>query len=239
MPSAQIHFHGNLSDFLTARRRCRGSTVHWSDRRSVKDAIESLGVPHVEVDSIMVGGTAVDFSYRLQDGDRVEVYPAPGPGRRLSPEAQAEPRFVLDCHLGRLARYLRMLGFDSRLPDDCSDEQLVQLSVRQDRTLLTRDRDLLKRKQLQRGYYVRATRPRLQLQEIATRFRLAHSMQPFSRCMECNASLRPAAKQEIDHRLQPRTRRSFDDFLQCSACGRVYWRGSHFDRMQALVDSLK
>lgn len=238
MACSRFHFHGNLNDFLSPSRRARPASVCWGEERTVKDAIESLGIPHVEVDTILVGARPVGFSYRLQDGDEVGVYPEPGPARRLMPPAQAEPRFVLDTHLGRLARYLRLLGFDTRFAVDCGDRQLVQQSVEDDRTLLTRDRDLLKRKALRRGYYVRATRPRQQLEEIVDRFRLAAKMHPFSRCMECNAPLRQVAKHEIEHQLQPRTRRFFDEFLQCSGCGRVYWQGSHFERLRALVDGL-
>ncbi|WP_237060062.1 Mut7-C ubiquitin/RNAse domain-containing protein [Microbulbifer sediminum] len=234
-----FQFYGNLNDFLSARRREQYIRLDREHPGSVKDAIESLGVPHVEVDRIWVDGRPQDFDYQLQDGDRVHVYPRSADGLGLMPPPQNTPVFVLDCHLGRLARYLRLLGFDSLFEGNYQDRQLLQLSVEQDRTLLTRDRDLLKRKDLRRGYYVRATRPRQQLQEVSTRFGLARKLRPFSRCTVCNGQLSPVAGQAVAAQLQPRTRRYYREFLQCHDCGRVYWKGSHFQRLRRLVDEVR
>ncbi|MFI2812743.1 Mut7-C RNAse domain-containing protein [Microbulbifer sp. JSM ZJ756] len=239
MVRTQFEFSASLEDFLPAHRRGRPILLERDYPGAVKDAIESLGVPHVEVDRIVVGGQVVGFGYQLEDGDQVQVYPQAGNEYRLVPPPLPEPAFVLDCHLGRLARYLRLLGFDSLFEGNYHDRQLLEISLEQDRTLLTRDRDLLKRKALRRGYYVRATRPRRQLHEVAGHFRLASMLRPFTRCMVCNGLLSPVARQAIEEYLQPRTRRYYGDFLQCGDCRRIYWKGSHFQRLQRLVGEIR
>lgn len=210
---------------------------------TVKDLVESLGVPHTEVDVILVNGESVDFAHLLGDGERVSVYPVfesldVTPITRLRPAPQREPRFILDVHLGRLARYLRLLGFDALWSNDASDEQLAILSAREGRILLTRDRGLLKRRAVTYGYLVRETSRRAQAVEVLRRFNLFGAINAFSRCLECNGLLEQVAKSEVDPLLLPRTRSTYQEFWRCPDCGRVYWPGSHFDRLKAVVDDL-
>jgi uncharacterized protein with PIN domain len=209
-------------------------------RVSIKDMIESLGAPHTEVDLILVNGESVDFAYLVQDGDRVSVYPLftsldVAPLTRVRPKPLGKPRFVLDTHLGRLASYLRMLGFDTLYRNDYADEELARLSSEQGRILLTRDRGLLKRALVQRGYCVRETQPRQRLLEVLRRFDLFEAIAPFRRCIRCNGSLRPVSKQAIAHRLPPQTRQYYDEFHVCEGCEQVYWKGSHYQRMQEFI----
>ncbi|WP_323847217.1 Mut7-C RNAse domain-containing protein [Microbulbifer magnicolonia] len=240
MRRVTFRFYRELNDFLPRHRRQRDFEQDFLLAGSIKDAIESVGVPHTEVDLILVNGASVDFGYQLRDGDRISVYPVfealdIASVTRLRPHPLREPRFVLDCHLGRLAGYLRMLGFDSLFRGDYHDDTLLRISVEQQRILLTRDLELLKRKQLQRGYYVRATKPRQQAAEVIRRLQLASSIRPFSRCIACNGTLENVRKEEIRALLPENTDRYFDEFIQCRDCLRVYWKGSHYERMQRLV----
>lgn len=241
--SVTFRFYRELNDFLAKDQRQRDIVRAYSRTGSIKDAIENLGVPHTEVDLILVNGKSVDFNYLLRDGDRVSVYPVfesldISALTRLRPAPLREPRFVLDCHLGRLARYLRLLGFDTLLPENSEDGELVRVSVEQQRILLSRDRALFRRRALQRGYWVRATNPKQQLAEVAERFQLQNVLHPFSRCTRCNGHLASVPKDAVLHQLRENTRRHFDQFWQCNQCGRVYWKGSHYDRMRALIGKL-
>jgi uncharacterized protein len=242
-PQARLRFWGVLNEFL--RRPQRDTTIGYTLREavSVKDAIESLGVPHPEVDLIVVGSGVVDFSYTLREGDQVEVFPvgdddrpAEYHGRSLRPTPA--PVFVLDAHLGTLARYLRMLGFDTWYRNDYDDLELAQIAGTIGRILLTRDRGLLKRGAVLHGYYVRQTDPRLQVVEILDRFCLRDACVPFRRCTRCNGELEPVAKDAVIDQLPHKTREEFDAFRRCVDCGRVYWPGSHFEAMRRFIDAL-
>ena len=240
MPLASFRFYAELNDFLPADRR-QVTFVHAFDGRpSVKDTIEALGIPHTEVDLILTNGDSVDFSYHLRDGDRISVYPVfesidIAPILRVRPRPLREARFVLDTHLGRLAGYLRMLGFDTLYRNDFKDEELAQLSSGDDRILLTRDRGLLKRGEVTHGYFVRENHPRGQLVEIIQRFDLAGSVEPFKRCLRCNGLLVSVRKKDIIDSLPAKTQQYYDKYRRCQMCGRIYWRGSHYQHMQRFI----
>jgi uncharacterized protein len=238
-----IRFYAELGRFLPPARRQVTFEHAPSERASVKHVIEALGVPHTEVDLILVNSRSVDFSYRVQDGDRISVFPVfesidISPLVRLRPRPLREPRFVLDGHLGKLAAYLRMLGFDTLYRSDCDDETLAHLSSSERRILLTRDRGLLKRSIVTHGYHVHDSDPQRQLVEVLRRFDLFGAIAPFRRCMRCNASLEPVRKELIADRLAPKTRRYYDEFAICRACDRIYWKGSHHRRMEQFVERL-
>ena len=241
---AVLRFYAELKDFLTAER-CSGIATHSFDvPGSVKDVIEGRGVPHTEVDLILVNGEPVDFSYRVADGDRISVYPVfeafdLSPVVRVRPQPLRHVHFVLDVHLGRLAGYLRLLGFDTVWSNEWSDHELVGISTGQRRRLLTRDVGLLKHGSITHGYFVRATEPRRQLTEVVRRFHLADEIIPFTRCMECNGSLEPAEKADVADRLPPATGRQFDEYRTCSSCERIYWRGSHYRRLNEIVEEAR
>jgi uncharacterized protein with PIN domain len=240
---AAIRFYAELNDFLSAERKNRTSMYTFSVSGSVKDAIEALGVPHTEVDLILANGQSVDFSYRLRNGDRISVYPVSesidiSSLERLRPTPLREVRFVLDTHLGKLAAYLRMLGLDAAYRSDYADEKLARISVDEKRILLTRDRGLLKRNTIIRGCFLRATSPREQLIEVLHRFDLFSSIAPFERCMHCNALLRPVPKEMVADRLLPETRQHYEEFRMCPECDRIYWKGSHYRRMQRFIEAV-
>jgi uncharacterized protein with PIN domain len=241
MLSATIRVYGVLNDFLPPARRQTSLSCQVA-HCSVKDLVESLGVPHPEIGLLVVNGSPADFATAVRDGDRVAAYPPfvsidPGASVRLDPPPLAEPRFVADVHLGRLAAYLRLAGLDTAYRTDSADRELVELSAREDRTLLTRDVGVLKHRAVSRGYFVRATQPARQLVEILRRFDLVGRAAPFSRCLRCNGPLRAVAKDSGEALLPPRTRAHYRAFSSCSGCGQVYWEGSHFTRMTLLLET--
>ncbi|MBI1194453.1 MAG: twitching motility protein PilT [Gammaproteobacteria bacterium] len=241
--SIEIRFYEELNDFLAPERRkvaFRHQLKQWG---SVKDLVESLGVPHTEVDLILVNGTSVDFDYLVRDGDRISVYPVfealdITPVTHLRPTPLRDPRFVLDGHLGKLAAYLRLLGFDTLYRNDYDDPTLARISADEHRILLTRDRRLLMRKQISHGYFVREIHPRKQLREVLERLDLFRAQRPFTRCMHCNGEIRPVEKSAVEAMLPPLTKAWCMDFRQCARCGKVYWRGAHFDRLEKIVRSV-
>jgi len=238
-----VRFYEELNDFLPLEKRKKSFLCAFKQPGSVKDFIESLGVPHTEIDLILVNSRSVDFSYCIKDGDRISVYPVfesldISPIIKLHPKLLRDSRFVLDTHLGRLAAYLRMIGFDTLYRNDYDDPTLANISVVEKRILLTCDKRLLMRKQITHGYYVRARQPQQQLLEVIYRFDLFNSLQPFTRCMHCNGNIQRISKSEIEQHLMPQTKEHYDQFWQCRDCKKIYWQGSHYRRMQQLIDQL-
>jgi uncharacterized protein len=238
-----LRFYAELNDLLapSVRGRCILHSLYTP--ASVKDVIEALGVPHTEADLVLINGESVDFSHLVHDEDRISVYPVfrsidIAALTRVRAASLPETRFVLDSHLGRLAAYLRILGFDTLYRNDYHDDELTQVSMGEKRILLTRDRGLLKRTVLSHGCLLRETDPRLQLVEILRRFDLFGSIAAFRRCVHCNTILKLAPKALIEDRLPPKVRQYYDKFHICPACDRIYWKGSHYVRMQRLIESV-
>jgi len=239
MAAARFRFYAELNDFLAAQHRGRPVERRFDAGGSVKDFIEGFGVPHTEVELVLVNGEPADFSYRVRDGDSISVYPVfEALDVSAIPRVRAAPlrdlRFVLDVHLGRLAAYLRMAGFDAEYRNDVGDEELAETVARERRVLLTRDRGLLMRSKVDRGYWVRATEPKQQLAEVLKRFDLAGSMRPFTRCTRCNGELGAASPTEVWDRV-PVSVRDRHEFRRCSKCGQVYWEGTHHARMERML----
>jgi len=238
-----FRFYEELNDFLTPEKRKRAFSYRFVGTPAVKDAIEAIGVPHTEIDLILVDSTSVDFSYLLRGNERVAVYPTferldITAATRLRPKPLREPRFVLDVHLGKLARYMRLLGFDTLYRNDYSDERIVRLSVNEHRIILTRDRGILKHSAVTHGYWLRQTAPQEQLKEVVCVLDLKTRFSPFSRCMECNGALRRVDRRAVLDQVPSGVARDFKEFSLCDDCGRVYWRGSHYDRLALLVQEL-
>jgi uncharacterized protein with PIN domain len=240
MNIATFRFFAELNDFLPPSRRGVAFEHAFFGRPSVKDVIESLGVPHGEVDLVLIDGKSVEFTAPVTNGAWVSVYPVfesidIAPIARVRREPLREPRFVLDVHLGRLAAYLRMAGFDVAWRNDSPDEELARISQGERRILLTRDRDLLKRSAVTHGYWMRQTQPRRQLSEVLRRFDLFRAISPFTRCLRCNDLLKPIEKSQIESKLPPRVRERHAEFRTCPSCTRIYWKGSHHERMKDLI----
>jgi hypothetical protein len=230
MKVARFDFTPDLQALLKRDLRGRSVEMRFQGAQSVKHLIESLGIPHTEIGPLSSDGGEIGLGYIVHDGDRIEVQPvAP-----ISDET-TEPRFVLDGHLGRLASHLRMLGLDSLYHNAYEDEELVRVSLAEQRILLTRDRLLLMHKVLSRGYLLRSMNPSEQLNEVVQRYRLAKWVRPFERCMNCNHPLEPVPKESVLEKLEPLTQKYYDEFKLCPACDQVYWKGSHYERMLSLI----
>jgi len=241
--TATFRFYEELNDFLPPSRRRRDFTVACARAATTKHMVEALGVPHTEVELILLNGESVGFDRRLAEGDRVAVYPAfeafdVAPLLRLRERPLRSVRFVADAHLGGLAHLLRMLGFDTLYDNAYADDEIERLVADEHRIALSRDRELLKRRGVTHGVYVRALRPVEQLREVCERLHLAGSARPFTRCLRCNGLLAPIDKADALPRLPPRVAAAFDRFSACEGCGQVYWEGSHWRRMQGLVNEV-
>ncbi len=239
MDLAHFRFHANLNDFLPRRQRQTVIEHPFDWRASIKDMIESLGVPHCEIEALIVNGVPVDFAYIVQPDDQIEVYPYGADVMlALRPPLPHPLRFVLDAHLGRLAAYLRMMGFDTLYRNDYDDDELAQISADEGRVLLSRDVGLLKRSLVVYGYFTRETNPPRQLAEITRRYRLLDQVTPFKHCMKCNGLLTAVEKTEVIDQLPAETALHYEVFHCCTSCARIYWKGPHYQRMSALIDEV-
>lgn len=233
----EFRFYEELNDFLPPVRRKHTFEHEFDGTPSVKDRIEALGVPHTEVDLILVDEVSVDFGHLLRGGERVAVYPMferldlTGV-TKLRPRPLRDPTFVLDVHLGRLARYLRLLGFDTRYRNDFADPELVDISLSEHRIVLTRDTGLLKRSALTHGAFLHETDPRRQLREVLDRFDLRSRISPFTRCARCNGLLAPVPRAEALAEAPPGVAGNEHEFSRCRDCAQLYWPGSHLPKLR-------
>ena len=239
---AYFRFYAELNDFVPPEKRQRTAVYPFQGPVAVKHLIEAAGIPHTEVELILANGKSVDYSYQVQDGDRTSVYPAfatidVASVAQLRPPVPTPHRFILDNHLGRLARYLRLLGFDALyLNDQADDPELAQIAHDEGRILLTRDRGLLKRSLVTFGYCLRTKDSKAQLTAVLHRYQLHGQINPWTRCLRCNGLLQPVKKETIWHRLEPKTKLYFHEFRICRDCGQIYWKGSHFSKLANLID---
>lgn len=232
-----VRCHGALQDFLSRSQRGQPVAVPWAAHETVKHVVELAGAPHPEVAALLLNGVPVDFAGHAAPGDVIDAYPAQEapPALALRPPL-AVLRFVCDVHLGRLAAYLRMLGYDTRYTNDQDDPELAAIAGEEGRVLLTRDIGLLKRSAVIYGAFVRATQPEAQLREVTRRFALRGDAAAFQRCIRCNGETVPVPKEAILAQLLPKTRQYYDAFWRCASCGQIYWQGSHVRQMQAVID---
>lgn len=244
--TAFFRFYEELNDFLLPERRKSEFPYQVCAAASVKDVIESLGVPHTEIDLILANGVSVDFSYRVKSDDHISVYPVfesldISSVTHLRPLPLRQTRFVLDVHLGKLARYLRLLGFDTYYDTKYHDSAIIALALKENRIILTRDVGLLKNRIVTHGYWMRETNPELQIKEVMKRFDLRSSCRPFTRCLECNGNIRSVdLSQESVNRVVPeKVREMQTDYTQCDQCGRVYWQGTHYEKLKKIVANLQ
>jgi uncharacterized protein with PIN domain/sulfur carrier protein ThiS len=241
MAQATFCFKAELDHFFPPHKKGVIFTHEFKERPSIKDAIESLGVPHTEVYAIVVNEKAVDFSYIIQDSDRIIIHPI-STASEISLDIQLQPpqpnliRFVLDVHLGKLASLLRMLGFDTLYRNDYEDAELAEISATEKRMILTRDKGVLMRNKVTYGYYVRETHPEKQILEVLQRFDLFDSVKPFQRCIRCNGNIKQVDKALILDQIPPQIRREIEEFHRCTNCSQIYWQGSHTQRMEQAIE---
>jgi uncharacterized protein with PIN domain len=235
---ARFHFERELNDLLAPARR--GLTFEYPCARAatVKNAIESLGVPHTEVGLVLVNGTPSSLGRPVAQGDFVEVLPIDQSGAHTSLNLPQPVRFVADAHLGGLARLLRMLGYDTVFRNDLHDDEIRSLAAHEGRVVLSRDRELLKCKGIAHGCFVRALKPQQQLREVVERLQLASGARPFTLCLHCNQRLQVVDKADVCARLPENAARFYQRFCTCPQCERVFWEGSHWRRMRGMLEGL-
>jgi hypothetical protein len=234
MKVAQFKIEDKLCWLLPHDKRGDNFNYAFNGPQSIKHLIESVGIPHTEIGEIKANGEAIGLEYLVQDGEAIEV-------RAVNPagEQSTEPRFVLDGHLGRLAAHLRMLGLDSLYRNNYEDKELVQIGMDENRILLTRDRRLLMYKNIKSGQLLWSLEPEEQLQEVIQRQGLKEWIKPFQRCIRCNYLLEPVRKEDVLERLEPLTRLYYEEFHICPACKQIYWKGSHYERMQKIIEEIE
>jgi uncharacterized protein len=235
--------YAELNDFLLPQHRQKPFTHPLKTPVILGEAIESLGIPCSEVDLVLVNSEPAPLNRRLHENDAVSIYPtfetldiSELKGRHSPPLRVT--RFILDAHLGKLAKYLRMLGFDTLYRNDFGDEEIIDLAVKENRIILTRDKLLLQSRRVTHGYYVRATDKHQQLREVVRKYDLYGQFRSFTRCMTCNADLVPKTRKEISSLVQPGILELYKDYYFCPACRKVYWQGSHFKRMESFIREL-
>ncbi|MBU0711378.1 Mut7-C ubiquitin/RNAse domain-containing protein [bacterium] len=242
--TAFFRFYEELNDFLPEELHKKPFPIKFIGKPSIKDAIESIGVPHTEIDLIIVNTESVGFDYRLHGNEYVSVYPVFESLDitslvHLRPKPIRVTKFVVDVNLGKLARKLRLLGFDSLFKNNFTDDEIIKLSLQEKRVILTRDKGILKHNVVTHGYWIRNDDPKLQLSEVVSRFQLQNSLAPFTRCSTCNELLHQVDKAQIQDRLPLKTRLFCKSFMECGGCGKIYWRGSHYKQICKMIEILK
>lgn len=240
---AIFRFYARLNDFLPVCQRGRPFAFSFSGKPAIKDSIEACGVPHPEVELILINGQSVDFPHPLMHDDHVSVYP---PFKnldiarlsKLKTKPVLNPSFILDVHLGKLAKKLRMLGFDTLYQNDYADPQIARIALRDNRIVLTRDRGLLMMTAVRHGYWVRSDWVDNQVMEVLTRFDLYSKIRAFHRCINCNRLIQPVDKEAVLHRLLPKTVLYYDKIYCCQGCDQLYWQGSHYQNMIQYIEML-
>ena len=240
---ATFRFYEELSFFLRKENRKKDFTVEFKKHPAIKDTIEALGVPHTEVEVILVNGQSVDFDYQLQNGDRVSVYPVfesldVSPLIKLRNRPLRDPKFICDVHLGKLATILRLLGFDTIYRNDLEDKEIIDISIKEHRIILTCDRGILKHSIVTHGYCLHSRQPIVQAGEVIRRFDLVEQALPFSRCTVCNGRIEQVDKEKIADKLLPKVAQNYHEFRQCNSCRRIYWQESHFEKIWANIKQL-
>ena len=241
---ATFRFYEELNDYLPRQKQRTEFEQQFRGQPSVKNLIESIGIPHSEIDLILVNGVSVDFTYQMSGGEYISVYPVfesmdISPLIRLRAKPLRETKFVVDVNLGKLAGKLRLLGFDTLFRNNLEDNEIIEIARKEKRIILTRDKALLTNKQVTHGYWIRNDDPKKQLREVAGRLQLKNNFKPFTRCTLCNSSLRNISSVDVQNRLPEDTLKFYDTFWECKKCSQLYWRGSHYHPINKLIDDLK
>ncbi len=241
--SCIFRFYAELNDFISLDRRFKCSRYFFTGTPSIKDAIEAQQVPHTEVDLILVNGRSVNFCYLLKDGDHIAVYPVferldIQPLQHLRSKPLRTTRFIVDVHLGKLARYLRILGFDTLYQNNFPDDVIIDRAIKERRVILTRDLGILKHSHVTHGYWLRSTKPQVQLVEAVKALQLEKQIKPFSRCSLCNGIIVDVSVDQVKKHLPGNVSDEFSELFQCKGCQQIYWKGSHYQRLLAMIEAL-
>jgi uncharacterized protein len=239
-----FRFYEELNDHLPVECRKKAFPYEFNGKPSVRNSIHALGIPHSEVDLILVNGTPVNFNYHLEGGELVSVYPVfesfdITPVIHLRSRPLRETKFIVDVNMGKLASKLRLLGFDTLFSNNYKDHEIISVSLKDKRIILTRDKGILKQNAVTHGYWLRSDNPKKQLQEVVQRFQLQNSFKPFSKCTHCNSQLVHIEKSSLKGRIPDDTLGYYAQFWECTGCGRIYWQGSHFKHIMQWIEKLK
>lgn len=238
-----FRFYASLNDFLPEQRKSKSFVQPFKTPICVGDTLVSLGIPFAEIDLILVNGSPVKITDEIKEDDRIAVYPKfenlnISSISRLREIELGETKFILDCHLGKLAKYMRMLGFDTIYKNRMNDDEIIDIAIREKRIILTRDKLLLKSSRIVQGYFVRTIGKHEQLIEVVKKFDLYNKFKSFTRCMCCNSQLTELNNVAIADKVEPNIAKLYDTFYYCSKCDKVYWKGSHFKKMETYILSL-
>jgi len=241
--SFTFRLYAELNDFLPKDNRQKPFRQSFKTPVTVRETIESLGIPLSEVDLILVNGESAPMSHSLKENDNISIYPVfesmdISSKTKVRDKALRETKFILDCHLGKLAKYLRMLGFDTLYSNSFEDDEIIDIADEQHRIILTRDKLLLRSQKISHGYYIRTIDKHEQLKEVVRKFDLHSQFLSFTRCMTCNSCLQKVNKEDIIHKIEPETATIYNEFYMCKPCDKVFWRGSHFKRMEQYIRDL-
>jgi uncharacterized protein len=242
--NARLQFFGSLRDFLSKETASCPIEVSLAHHSQMKDTIESLGVPHCEIDLILLNGRSADFRAHLKDGDQVLVYPVDKEPvsavlSLVRPPELAEKQFVVDSNLGKLKSMMRALGFDCLYDNAFSDADIAEISASQRRIILTKDVGLLMRAKVVYGYWVRSQIPRMQIREVIKRYNLESKINLLSRCVDCNVAIESIEKEKVWNRLEPLTKKYYDQFSICPSCHKIFWQGSHYEKIHQWSEDLR
>jgi len=243
MPKGTFRFYEELNDFLPKHRRKTDFEATFKGKRSIKDMIEALGVPHTEIDLILVNGNSVDFNYILQDEDRVSVYPVFESLNitnvtRLRKIPLRRTKFIADINIGDIVKYMRVLGLDLYYDPLLSTREIIEISKRENRVILTKSRKLLKFKDVSHGIFIRPGTTTEQIRRIIDCLDIKDNIKPFSRCLRCNTLLNIVLKEKIIDRIPPKTKEFCNEYVQCRSCNKIYWKGTHFINMEKVVGQI-
>ncbi|HVO74648.1 MAG TPA: Mut7-C RNAse domain-containing protein [Ignavibacteriaceae bacterium] len=243
MKTAYFRFYEELNDFLPEEKRKKMFEHSFAGKNSVKDMIESLGVPHIEIDLILVNGISVDFNYIVREKDEITVYPVfesfdISGIQHLREKPLRTMKFITDVHLGALTKYMRMLGLDTVYKNDYHREDIIKISVKEKRVILTKDRELLKRNEITHGYWIRSNKIEEQLKELIERFHLKNEINEFARCLICNTQLINIDKKEVQEKIPPKVNEHQNEFYYCSNCNKIYWKGTHYEKMRVKINGI-
>jgi uncharacterized protein with PIN domain len=241
---AFFRFYEELNEHLPFSQRKKVIEQKFTGKPAIKNIIESMGIPHSEIDLIIVNGQSVDFNYHLKGDENISVYPVfetldISPLIRLRPKPLRKTKFIVDVNLGKLAQKLRLLGFDTLFRNDFKDDEIITIAAREKRIILTRDKGILTQNKVTHGYWLRNDNPKKQLSEVVGRLQLKNSFNPFVRCSVCNSELKEITYENVSSRLPGDTLQYYDKFWECSGCGKLYWKGSHYKHITKLIDNLK